>query len=118
MSPSYNRLTNPSTLASTMDFPAVKSVTQRRISRKGTRPAARRIDEGGWRLVGTSAQSLHTTSAQGYAVLKRRDYSSLAEVFAERHFLASMLERLRENDPGVFSGSRGKTGIRTGAQLQ
>ena len=78
------------------------------------------VDESGWRLVDTSAQSLHyeseTTSAQGYAVLKRRDYSSVAEVFAEllpRHFLASILERLRENDPGVFSGSRGKTGIRT-----
>ena len=97
-----------------IDWPTAKSVSQRQISRKrGRRLVARRIDEIGWRLVDTSAQSLHdeseTTSAQGYAVWRR----SVAEVFAELLPLASILERLRENDPGVFSGSRGKTGIRT-----
>ena len=79
---------------------------------------AERINEQGWHLVDVSKESLHfkteTTSAGGRALLARRDFSSLAEIFSSifpADFIGDVLSTILEANPDAFysnTGSHGK----------
>ena len=101
-----------------MDSPSTKGVATIRQARKGSRMMAARIDERGWRLLDTASESLQfniaTTSPGGYAVLARRDFSSIAEIFSSifsPDLINSVLDEILRQEPDAFVHNTGRKGL-------
>ena len=96
-----------------MDFPRVSGY---RLARRGSSLMAARASDEGWTLVGSSRQSSEysslTTSAAGYALLRRSHFSTPSAALFSLDIIESVLQEITQAHPGAFCDDTGRYGSR------